>query len=124
MTKFFKNYFIFIDSIFDSSFLTISIMFASSFKFSRTLILPCAMNKTRAFSLKQTPSLFTKMAVIGGGNMAEAVIAAIKASESQVMSDVVVVDINKNRLKYLNNKYGVSTTQDANDAVTDAEMMV
>ena len=56
--------------------------------------------------------------------MAEAVIAAIKASESQVMSDVVVVDINKNRLKYLNNKYGVSTTQDANDAVTDAEMMV
>jgi len=82
------------------------------------------MNKTRAFSLKQTPSLFTKMAVIGGGNMAEAVIAAIKASESQVMSDVVVVDINKNRLKYLNNKYGVSTTQDANDAVTDAEMMV
>lgn len=75
-------------------------------------------------AVKQTPSLFNKVAVMGGGNMAEAIIAAVKASEKQKMEDLVVVDISKARLKYLSNKYGVSTTQNANEAVEGADMMV
>jgi threonine dehydrogenase-like Zn-dependent dehydrogenase len=69
-------------------------------------------------------SLFTKVAVMGGGNMAEAIIAAVKTSKKQDMSKVMVVDINKSRLKYLQGKYGVSITQDANEAAKDAEMLV
>ena len=75
-------------------------------------------------STSTNPCLFSKIAVLGGGNMAEAILAAIKGSKAQDMSKVVVVDINMKRLQFLNTKYGVSISEDANEATAGAELMV
>lgn len=69
-------------------------------------------------------SLFTKLSFIGGGNMAEAFIKALHASSLQDMGDVVVNDIHEDRLLFLKEKYGVQISQDTNDAINDADLVI
>lgn len=65
-----------------------------------------------------------KLCVLGGGNMAEAIISALSQSKTQNMSDVIVVDINDTRIKHLQDKFGVQGRSNANDAMADAEVIL
>jgi pyrroline-5-carboxylate reductase len=51
-----------------------------------------------------------KVGFIGGGNMAEAFIAALVEGEALLPANVLVSDVNQERLKFLSETYGVRTT--------------
>jgi len=63
-----------------------------------------------------------KLAILGGGKMSEAIIGALQQKSVQTMKNVVVCDVQQERLAYLKTKYGVSITEDAKEAVRDAEV--
>lgn len=70
----------------------------------------------------QSSSLFKKFAVVGGGNMAEAILSALKGSEKQNMENILVAEKSQSRLDYLQKKYGVRCTTDVKEAVKGAEI--
>lgn len=63
-----------------------------------------------------------KLAVIGGGKMSEAILSALQQKSVQTMKNVVVCDVHQPRLAYLKDKYNVSITEDAKEAIRDAEV--
>jgi len=65
-----------------------------------------------------------KIAFIGAGSMAEAIIAGLVKQEICDRENIVVTNKqDKNRLELLSSKYGVKTTEDKNLAVQDADVI-
>jgi pyrroline-5-carboxylate reductase len=64
-----------------------------------------------------------KIAFIGGGNMAEALVAGLIRSGHQA-SSLTVTDVRAERLAFLNKEYGVATSQDNSAAVAAADVVV
>jgi hypothetical protein len=75
-------------------------------------------------SVSASASACNKLAIIGGGNMAEGYLRALKDSQIQDMNKVMVVDINEDRLKVLRERYGIHTTLDSNFAVENADIVL
>jgi len=65
-----------------------------------------------------------KIGFIGAGNMAEALIKGILKTGLYSLQDIIISDINKDRLIYLNKKYGLHATKNNNDLVTHSETII
>jgi pyrroline-5-carboxylate reductase len=65
-----------------------------------------------------------KTAFIGGGNMGEAILAALIEKKLALAKDICVSDVNTERLQYLKNKYGVAVTGKNRDAVAGKDVIV
>lgn len=65
-----------------------------------------------------------KIAFIGGGNMGEAMLAALLNNQIAEAKDITVSDISKSRLQYLAQKYTVKVTSDNRKAIADANIIV
>ncbi|WP_130839807.1 pyrroline-5-carboxylate reductase [Corynebacterium neomassiliense] len=71
----------------------------------------------------------TRIAIIGGGNIGEALASGLVADRTGAAADispqdVTVVDHHESRLNHLHDTYGVATTDDATEAVTEADIVV
>lgn len=78
----------------------------------------------RNFSVN-VPSISKKICFLGGGQMAEAIIGSICVSNKvQNPKDCVVFDTNNQRLEYLQEKYGITTSKCSQDAVDNAELIM
>ncbi|MDQ4143587.1 MAG: pyrroline-5-carboxylate reductase [Actinomycetota bacterium] len=66
----------------------------------------------------------TKLAVLGGGKMGEALVAGLLTSGSWKPEEIVVSDVRSDRLSELAGRYSVATTRDNLDAVADVELIV
>lgn len=71
----------------------------------------------------------TRIAIIGGGNIGEALASGLAADGAGAAAelnaaDITVVDPHAPRLDHLHERYGVSTTEDATEAVTEADVVV
>jgi pyrroline-5-carboxylate reductase len=65
-----------------------------------------------------------KIAFIGGGNMGEAMLAALLAQKLAMPQDICVSDVSKERLDYLKKQYKVAIALDNNEAITGKEVIV
>ncbi len=65
-----------------------------------------------------------KTTFIGGGNMAEAILSAILNQHLCHPDDIVVSDINEERLQYLVSHYGVLVTTDKQEAISNSAVIV
>lgn len=71
----------------------------------------------------------TRIAIIGGGNIGEALVAGLVSDNSGAAAeistqDVIVVDPHPARLAHLHDTYGVSTTDDATESAAEADIVV
>lgn len=67
---------------------------------------------------------FSKLAIVGGGQMCEAILGALKVKGVQEMSTITVCDIHENRLQYLHETFGIQVTSNVTEAVQDAELTI
>lgn len=67
---------------------------------------------------------FSKLAIVGGGQMCEAILGALQVKGVQEMSTVSVCDIHEKRLAYLRDKFGVQVSSDVSETVKDAELTI
>lgn len=67
---------------------------------------------------------FSKLAIVGGGQMCEAILGALKVKGVQEMSNVTVCDIHENRLQFLQEEFGIQVTSNVIEAVRDAELTI
>jgi len=65
-----------------------------------------------------------KLAIIGGGNMATALLSGILNSKTFDPEDIIITDILSDRLDYLKNTYRVETTTDNAYAIASAPMIL
>lgn len=65
-----------------------------------------------------------KTGFIGGGNMAEAIIAAILRKQIALPEDITVSDIARTRREYLQERYGVVVQDDNLLAISDKDLVV
>jgi pyrroline-5-carboxylate reductase len=65
-----------------------------------------------------------KIAFIGGGNMGEAMLAAVLDKKLAAPGDIAVAEVIAARRDYLANRYGVSVTAEAREAVSGKEIVV
>jgi len=65
-----------------------------------------------------------KIAFIGGGNMGEAMLAAILGKGLSLPEDLCVSDISETRRQYLEQKYGLSVTGDNSLAIAKADIVI
>jgi len=65
-----------------------------------------------------------KIAFIGGGNMGEAIIAALLAKKLAAPADIGVSDIREARRQYLHKQYGVAVTENTTEAVKGRNVVV
>jgi len=65
-----------------------------------------------------------KLAFIGAGNMAEAIISGLINTHAVYAGSIAVFDINKERLDYIAQKYKVQKTGSNFDAVKDADIVI
>jgi len=65
-----------------------------------------------------------KIAFIGGGNMAEAILAAVLANQIASPEEVTVSDIAEARRTYLQSKFKVSTTDQNLQAISNKDILV
>lgn len=65
-----------------------------------------------------------KIAFIGGGNMAEAILSAILTKKLGQPQDLTVSDIKEERRQYLSGKYGVPVTDNNQSAVKTADIVI
>jgi pyrroline-5-carboxylate reductase len=65
-----------------------------------------------------------KIAFIGGGNMGEAMLAAILSKSLAEPAAISVSDISQPRLDYLKKQYSVSVTPDNVEAISDKDIVV
>jgi len=66
----------------------------------------------------------TKVAIIGGGNMGEALLAGLLADGLVTPADLWVTDVVSDRLAALRNRYGVRVGSDNREAVSWADVVV
>ncbi|MDR2428225.1 MAG: pyrroline-5-carboxylate reductase [Candidatus Margulisbacteria bacterium] len=62
-----------------------------------------------------------KLAIIGGGNMAEAILQGVLSGKLLAAAEIMIADVSAERLKYLAEKYGVQTTANNLQALRAAE---
>lgn len=74
-------------------------------------------------SMKKESMNKLHIAFIGGGNMAEALVAGLVRSGHQA-ANITVTDVRADRLELLNQNYGMSTEQDNGKAVMGADVVV
>lgn len=65
-----------------------------------------------------------KIAFIGAGNMAEAIIGGVLGSGLTEKNNIIANDIKKERLDYLGNKFGIKTAIDTKNSVLKANIIV
>ena len=65
-----------------------------------------------------------KIAFIGGGNMGEAILAALLEKKLCRLADIAVSDISEPRRDYLKKQYGVTVTANNREAVSGKEVVV
>lgn len=65
-----------------------------------------------------------KVAFIGGGNMADAIISAILSRKLSQPQDVSASDIKEERRQYISRKYGITVTADNTQAIRNADVVV
>jgi pyrroline-5-carboxylate reductase len=65
-----------------------------------------------------------KIAFIGGGNMGEAILAALLNKKLAKAGDITVSDVSKERLEFLNKQYKVAVTDDNRVAVAGKDIIV
>ena len=65
-----------------------------------------------------------KIAFLGGGNMAEAILGGLLAGGVSMETHLVVSDISEARRALMEEKYGIATTADNAEAVRGAEVVV
>lgn len=65
-----------------------------------------------------------KIAFIGGGNMAEAIISAVLEKKRAIASAVTVADISQERLNFLSRQYGIVSCNDNVEAVLGKDIIV
>ncbi|MCR4394709.1 MAG: pyrroline-5-carboxylate reductase [Dehalococcoidales bacterium] len=65
-----------------------------------------------------------KIGFIGGGNMAEAMISAILDKNLASPEEIAVSDISVERLKYLSERYRITTTPDNRQVLSDRDCLV
>ena len=65
-----------------------------------------------------------KIALIGGGNMGEAMLAAMLSKKLAMPPDITVSDISVSRRSYLEQKYGVTATKDNRLALDKGNIVV
>jgi pyrroline-5-carboxylate reductase len=65
-----------------------------------------------------------KIAFIGGGNMGEAILAALIEKNLAAPADICVSDISQERLDYLRKKYGVAVSVSNKEAVISKDIIV
>lgn len=65
-----------------------------------------------------------RIAFIGGGNMGEAMLAAILEKGLSTAGNVTVIDISETRRRYLKQKYGITVTVDNRQAVVESDVVV
>jgi pyrroline-5-carboxylate reductase len=65
-----------------------------------------------------------KISIIGTGNMGEALLSGLISSESSDPKNIICTDIRENKLKSIQEKYGVATTTDNIQAVEASEIII
>jgi pyrroline-5-carboxylate reductase len=65
-----------------------------------------------------------KIAFIGGGNMGEAMLAALLEKKLYTPADISVSDVSQERLQALKNKYGVAVTASNREAAAGKDVIV
>jgi pyrroline-5-carboxylate reductase len=65
-----------------------------------------------------------KVSFIGGGNMGEAILSALIARKLSGTEDIAVSDVSPERRAYLNEKYGIFTTDSNTEAAARGEVVV
>ena len=78
----------------------------------------------RLMGSKAAPNKSIKLNILGGGNMAEAIINALSRKEGQNMSDVRVYDLNTERLTYLKSTYNITVSSGPEEGIQDAEVVM
>ncbi len=68
--------------------------------------------------------LGSKLACIGGGRMAEAILNALTTKNIIPMQNVHVYDVNEDRLAYLKDKYKIVPCNSMNDCVSNSELII
>jgi pyrroline-5-carboxylate reductase len=76
------------------------------------------------FSSIQETSLFSKLCILGGGQMASAILGSLQIKNTQKMSDIFVYDVNAERLEFLRSKYGITICNNAQLAVDNSEVTI
>jgi pyrroline-5-carboxylate reductase len=66
----------------------------------------------------------TKIAIIGGGNMGEALIAGLLSDGTALPADLWATDVDTDRLSALGSRYGIRTGQDNGKAAAWADVLV
>jgi pyrroline-5-carboxylate reductase len=61
---------------------------------------------------------------IGGGNMAEAIIKGVKSQESGVRRDILVSEPKEDRRRYLEQTYGVKTTESNREIASSCNVII
>ena len=65
-----------------------------------------------------------KLSIIGGGNMAEAILSAVVGQGVSTPAEIIVADIDEKRLQHLATNYGIDTTSDNLMAAARGEVVV
>ncbi|MGD8520501.1 MAG: pyrroline-5-carboxylate reductase [Desulfobacterales bacterium] len=65
-----------------------------------------------------------KIAILGSGNMGEALISGLIVSESSEPKNIICTDIRKEKLDEIRREYGVRTTTDNVEAVVESDIIV
>ena len=65
-----------------------------------------------------------KIAILGSGNMGEALISGLIVSESSEPKNIICTDIRKEKLDEIRREYGVRTTTDNIEAVVESDIIV
>ncbi len=65
-----------------------------------------------------------KIAIIGTGNMGEALISGLIVSESSKPKNIICTDVREDRLDEIRREYGVRTTSDNLQAVAESDIIV
>ena len=65
-----------------------------------------------------------KIAFIGGGNMGEAILAAVLTNKLAAIRDITVSDVSEERRQYLSQKYAVKVSADNLHAITGKDIIV
>lgn len=61
---------------------------------------------------------------IGGGNMAEAIIKGVRSQESRVRRDIIVSEPKEERRKYLEQSYGIKTTNSNKEVASSCNIII
>ena len=81
-----------------------------------------SVNLTR--TLTTSISISPKLGVVGGGHMAKAIVSCLYADQCQNMNDIIIYDLEEDKMRLLARDYGVQYTTNIIEAVTDSDMIL